>query len=760
MKIGGFEVGEFAVKESGGKRHCVFDCRNCVYSASISDDKACRYHVVHALGEVDADDVVLSEVYQRVYSEDQTKLLAEISALAERFEAEGVWSLKHLGLEGKESEPFLPQRHDALVRICHDLLRFDPIAAYIACLNELKRETSRFNESDDVYRKATQPYIETLQMVRRLFESTDLVQRSKGLIARLKEAPDTTELYRGFFEAEIKPSFIGSRITFGETEKLDLLDEYAVQKSTVQIFSHPDKVENLYFVNPPEYSLPPDKYFILSKTREIVSGYQPGRTSLSDVSKSRRYFERIYVSTIKDVARTANISLSGEEVSELAEIVARYTVGYGTLEILLSDRKLTDVYLDAPIGSKAMYVVHSDFGQCQTNVLYNDTEAKSMVSKLRAMSGRPFDEAHPVLDFDLPSLETRVAVIGPPLSPDGTAFAFRLHKVTPWTLPQFIDLNFISPLAAGLVSFLIDSQATTIITGSRGSGKTSLLGACMQEIPQNSRILVQEDTLELPVDYLKRIGFNIQRLKTRSPISVSATESEVDPAESLRTALRLGDSALVLGEVRSKEAKVLYEAMRVGAAGNIVMGTIHGDSAYAVWDRVVNDLEVPTTSFKATDLVVVARPIRFGGSLKRHRRVVQVTEVKKHWTEDPESEGGLLDLMLYDAKKDSLELLEDNFKESELFEKISRVSGLSMKQMWAEIRLRAESKSFLVELRRKQNVPQLLESEHSILAANKLALLKEQQLEEHGSVETDEVLGKWKYWAKNVLLPNVSKKKS
>ena len=70
----------------------------------------------------------------------------------------------------------------------------------------------------------------------------------------------------------------------------------------------------------------------------------------------------------------------------------------------------------------------------------------------------------------------------------------------------------------------------------------------------------------------------------------------------------MGDSAII-GEVRSKEAKVLYEAMRVGAAGNVVLGTIHADSAYAVWDRVVNDLGVPTTSFKATDLVVVARQL-------------------------------------------------------------------------------------------------------------------------------------------------------
>src|SRR3989338_4943501 len=324
---------------------------------------------------------------------------------------------------------------------------------------------------------------------------------------------------------------------------------------------------------------------------------------------------------------------------------------------------------------------------------------------MRAMSGRPFDEAHPVLDFDLPDLETRVAVLGPPLSPYGVAFAFRLHKTTPWTLPQFIDAKMLSPLAAGLLSFFVDNQATMLVTGSRGSGKTSLMTALMLEIPQSSRILVQEDTLEIPVPYMKDIGFNIQRLKTRSPIGVSMTESEVAPEESLRTALRLGDSALILGEVRSKEAKVLYEAMRVGAAGNIVMGTIHGDSAYSVWDRVVNDLEVPNTSFKATDIVVVARPIRFAGSLERHRRVVQITEVGKHWTEDPEKEHGLLDLMDYDARKDTLELNEANIKKSELFERIMKTSGLSAKQIWANIELKANSKEYLVQLKNKYKLP-------------------------------------------------------
>tara|TARA_Y100000310_G_scaffold249639_1_gene255705 strand:- start:976 stop:3252 length:2277 start_codon:yes stop_codon:yes gene_type:complete len=757
LEIGGFKVGDYAVRDEGGKRHLIFDCKNCVYSASVADDPACRYHLTTILSEAEADLIVLADVYERVYDEQQAKMLSEISALKQQFSIESIWSYKHLGGQGKECEQYFSGRHDTVVKIGHDLIAFDPIMAYLTLLKEIKLEKTKMSEGEKDYEKCTKPYINTLDHLRNAFEQTELITRTKNFITKMSQIPETSKVYHSLFEVEVKPAFIGSRLLFKEMEKLELLDEYGVKESTVQIFKHPHKTENLYFINPPEYTLSPDKYFVMSKTREVVAGYKPGKTSLSTVAKSRSYFERVYESTIKDVAKSNGVKLSQAEIKELAQIVARYTVGYGILELLLSDRRLTDIYLDSPIGQKPAYIVHSDFGQCQTNILYTEREASSLNSKLRAMSGRPFDEAHPVLDFDLPDLDTRVAAIGPPLSPDGTAFAFRLHKVTPWTLPQFIDNNFMNPLAAGLISFLIDNQSSMLVTGSRGSGKTSLLGSCLLEILQNARIIVQEDTLEIPVPYLKKIGYNIQRLKTRSPISVSKTESEVAPEEALRTALRLGDSALVLGEVRSKEAKVLYEAMRVGAAGNIVIGTIHGDSAYSVWDRVVNDLDVPNTSFKATDIVIVARPIRFSGSLKKHRRLVQVTEVKKHWISDPEQEGGLLDLMLYDAKKDTLELMEDNLKESELFDKISRISGLSMKEIWEDIRMRGNAKAFLVELKRENKLPLLLESENSSAANNKLILFKEEQLQEKGKIDYEAVLGKWKYWVKNSLLPSVAK---
>jgi len=759
MEIGGFKVGDYIVKDEGGKRHLIFDCRECVYGTSVANDPNCRFHLISVLGEVEADLIVLADVYERVYDEVQTKMLAEIASLRQKFNIGGVWSYKHLGTAGKECEQYFSKRHDTVVKIAHDLIAFDPVMSYLTLLKELRIEKEKVAQGEGSYGKCTMPYVQNLEGIKQSFEGTQLIAKTKAFLDKMRKLPETGRIYHSLFEVEVKPSFIGSRLLFKEMESLELLDEYTVKNSTVQIFNHPHKTEKLYFINPPEYTLSPDKYFVMSKTREVVAGYKPGKTSLSTVAKSRGYFERIYEATIKDVARANKVEISHKEIVELAEIVARYTVGYGILEILLSDRNLTDIYLDSPIGQKPIYAVHSDFEQCQTNILYTEGEANALSSKLRAMSARPFDEAHPILDFDLQDLDTRVAAIGPPLSPDGTAFAFRLHKITPWTLPQFIDNNFLNPLAAGLISFLIDQQATMLITGSRGSGKTSLLGSCLLEILQNTRIIIQEDTLEIPVPYMKKIGYNIQRLKTRSPISVSKTESEVAPEESLRTALRLGDSALVLGEVRSKEAKVLYEAMRVGAAGNVVMGTIHGDSAYSVWDRVVNDLGVPNTSFKATDVVVVSRPIRFSGSLKRNKRVVQVTEVKKHWLNDPEAEGGLLDLMLYDARKDTLELMEDNLKESELFDKISRTSGLTMKQIWEDIRMRGNAKAFLVELKRENKLPLLLEAENSSRANNKLVLFKEEQLGEKGKINYEQVLGKWKYWVNNSLLPSVAGKK-
>jgi len=79
---------------------------------------------------------------------------------------------------------------------------------------------------------------------------------------------------------------------------------------------------------------------------------------------------------------------------------------------------------------------------------------------------------------------------------------------------------------------------------------------------------------------------------------------------------------------------VLYEAMRVGASGDAVLGTIHGDGGEGVRERVISDLGVPASSFATTDLVVTleAIPAESGDSGQTaesgtRRRVKTVEEV-------------------------------------------------------------------------------------------------------------------------------------
>ncbi len=1244
--------GEFVVKQEGNKRLLIIDYKGASVTPDLAAYPQVMRDVIEKLQGNEADEVVLAEYYERIYNEEQTAMLRGIADLITKMETETVWSPSHLGTTTDKKT--ISARHDAVLATVNQTYT-DPFGAYLELIKLIKEGAAGLQKAqeagDEKEVEDAKAFLGTLQFMKTLYDSTSMIKKSKQFLAQLGKMPEGRMVYHSLFESAIKPSFIGSRIFFTGAETLELADQYEVLSSKVYIYKHPEKIEYLYYINPPEYTLPPEKYFILQKTKEVVAGHRPTNVGFMDMEQARKYFRKIYVATITDIAAQNNINLTVEEKEELATIVSRYTIGYGILELLLSDRQLTDVYIDSPLGNKPIYLVHSKYGQCQTNIIFSEEEAKATVSRFRALSGRPFDEAHPILDFDLPDLQTRIAAIGRPLSTDGTAFALRLHKDTPWTLAQFVDVKMMPALAAGLLSYFVDAQASMLIVGPRGSGKTSLLQAMMQEIPQNLRIIVQEDsvtgdsqivverngkierttvgtlidsliekgekldingreivpinsenvkvyalnkegkiqpslvsqftrhkvtkeiyevktrsgrsikvtkdhslftlgksgietikpielnngsyiaiprqipdyaaqpltfnvinqlpkmafvtvdfakvdlqkvkimakehcysksmasawkrsgilpveiarqlgyaelatafkidkkskplptqitvdenlttvaglwladgcydgkysiiisvddeesravvrkfaskydltarmhsdgvsliisntnlvfvfkeilklngnsytkkfpqwafnlsknqlaallrglysgdghvsrseiiytscstdmikdvqfalskfgiiprishaerdathhlrigevrmqraftavgflqnykqerlavlyarqsthnttdviplpiellytlrqnvtsfnkcdyidkgyklgkqkltnyleqsqqnegleiirkvlnnevywdevvevneiehtgtyvydfsvpecenfvceniiahnTLELPIPQLKQLGFNVQRLKTRPPLGAQS-EAEVSAEDALRTALRLGDSVLIVGEVRSGEARALFEAMRVGAVGNVVMGTIHGESAYSVWDRIVNDLGVPTTSFKATDMIVVAAPIRFKGSLKRQRRLVEITEVKKDWNEDPGRENGFLQWASFDANKDNIDLFKDEIKNSEWVKKIMRNRGVSYEDIWHEIVTRAASKQYLVEVKNKHNIPRILEAENSIRAHTRLMLLAEKQREEAGKVDHKQLLSDWQEWIDNTL---------
>jgi type II secretory ATPase GspE/PulE/Tfp pilus assembly ATPase PilB-like protein len=237
----------------------------------------------------------------------------------------------------------------------------------------------------------------------------------------------------------------------------------------------------------------------------------------------------------------------------------------------------------------------------------------------------------------------------------------------------------------------MDGQASVLVAGEVGAGKTSLLSAMLLEIPQKYRILTIEDTHELPIEKLQGLGWKVQAMSSHS--SVLKSGAEMSPETALRAALRLGSSSLVLGEVRGPEVKVLYEAMQVGKAGNSVIGTIHGSSVENVYERIVHTLGVPPASFKATDAVIICSGIRLEGSMKKIKRVSCIAEVSSAQIENPDPSEVFTNIMNYDASQDCL-LAEKALEQgqSELVEKIAGKWGISIDRALKSIEVRTRIK--------------------------------------------------------------------
>ena len=320
-------------------------------------------------------------------------------------------------------------------------------------------------------------------------------------------------------------------------------------------------------------------------------------------------------------------------IGDLSEVIYRQSVGLGIFDVLLKDSHIEDVYLDAPCTENRIYVTLNGLRglnshmRCRTNLMVEEREMSNLITNLNISSGLRFSQSDPVLETDLRGYDARATLIGYPLSPKGNALAIRKHSVRPWTLTRMIFNGTINPEQAGILSFLVDNRCTFLICGPRGAGKSSMLSALMFEFPREQRILTIEDTLELPCDPMRHLGYKVQSILLDDRLG----GDELSRAEeALRVSLRLGESSLVLGEVRGEEATTLYRSMRVGRAGSSVMGTIHGDSAESVYHRVVDDLGIPAESFSATDIILTMGTMcaRSNGSIvRRLEEMVSTTSV-------------------------------------------------------------------------------------------------------------------------------------
>jgi len=691
-------------------------------------------------------------VQQRNYNYDfsQVKLLQEIAKIYVHLtQQEKILSPGKLGF-GNSLQ--IPQRYEFMNYLI-ELLKTDPIACYVEIERALAAETSVLESISDENQKYDEGiYIKSLKRVYELLEEIGLIKAIKRYLEDYHLGDRM--IYNKVFRPDIIPNFTFTRLVSQLPEDAEILDQYEIgegfDKSVVTLLKKPKEVKYFYHIMPPEYGLDESHHLILNLARNVLIEHQPKAEEFTDPERTRQVFFNVSRDLVRDLGVSQNIKLTYNDLNKLAAILVRHTIGFGLIEILLQDKNLQDIMLNAPMTQNPIYVRHGKYEECSTNIVPSQEDADSWAAKFRMISGRPLDEANPILDTDLNigNIRARIAIIQQPLSPHGLSYAVRRHRESPWTLPLFIKQRMLNSFSAGLMSFLVDGSRTMLVAGTRSSGKTSLLGALMLEIMPKYRIITIEDTPELAVETMRKLNYDILSMKVRS--SLLKTSSEVGADEGIRTSLRLGDSSLIVGEIRSLEAKALYEAMRVGALANVVAGTIHGASPYGVFDRVVNDLEVPVTSFKATDCIIVCNPVKTPDGLHSNRRLVQLSEVRKHWTKDPLVEKGFVDLLNYNVDKDELEPSEDLINgDSEIIKNIAAgVKGWAgnWDAVYDNILLRAKTKEEIVRLAEVSKKPEILEAGFNVLSNNMFHQISNKISREVGLPVGDRVFPEWQKW--------------
>jgi archaeal flagellar protein FlaI len=754
---------EFDILEEGEDNILFIYVENTPYIPSVEDNAECMTKTIDILAQLDRiTKIIFTQKRDYEYDFQQTELLLQIAKLYKKLvKNKTLFTYNPQGLSPVEMNQ-LHQQYAMLQGIVYNRFKGDPIGAFIDLKRLARNERIAMEKTiNPRQQQLKQQFIGLIEHLVHEIGTLELIQKATPLFQNKKQGD--REIYRTFLSPSIKPDFMFTKLMADYPSDGEEKESYSVgDNAEVTIFTYPSSIETTYHIIPPEFKLTEEKYELLDTARKIMAEHKPREEEFTNPLRMRQVFANVGSDLIEELAEKKGIRLRPEEVKTLTNILVRYTVGFGLIEVLLEDEKIQDISVNSPMGKQPIYIVHGDYNECTTNIISTKAEAESWATKLRMISGRPLDEADPILDteLELPGASTRVSVITKPLDPTGLAFSFRRHREKPWTLPLMMKVGMINAAAAGLISFLIDGTRTFLVCGTRSSGKTSFLGSMLVEIMRKYRVITVEDTLELPAKSLRELGFNIQQIKVAAALTRKTTE--MSASDGIRSTLRLGDSALIVGEVRSKEAVALYEAMRIGAAANVVAGTIHSDSPYGVYDRVVNDIGVPKTSFKATDIIIVANPIKSADGLHKKRRITQITEVRKTWENDPLAEGGFMDLMKYNAKTDQLEITDALINgESEILKAIAgniREFAGNWDAVRENIELRAKCKQTILDYSTKYNLPDIIEAPFVIKANDKFHIVTDKVKEATGNIDPKRIFYEWDEWLKTEIKREQTKK--
>ncbi|MFH1450971.1 MAG: type II/IV secretion system ATPase subunit, partial [archaeon] len=303
--------------------------------------------------------------------------------------------------------------------------------------------------------------------------------------------------------------------------------------------------------------------------------------------------------------------------------IKRDFIGLGPVEPMFQDTSIEDISCDGV--SIPIYVYHRDprFGSLKSTVAFTDENVlNSFVMKLAQRCGRSISVADPLLDGALPDGSRVQATFGTGISMKGSNFTIRKFTKDPLT---FVDLVKYGTVSAEMLAYLwlaMEHSKSVLIAGPTACGKTTMLNALSLFIRPELKIVSIEDTPEIRLPHenwisqVSRTGFG--------PEGASGKKlGEISLFDLLKASLRQRPDEIIVGEVRGKEAYVLFQQIATGHPG---MSTIHAESMEAVINRLTTPpIELPASLVQHLDILLVMTRQRMHG--KYVRRIKEAVEV-------------------------------------------------------------------------------------------------------------------------------------
>ncbi len=385
-------------------------------------------------------------------------------------------------------------------------------------------------------------------------------------------------------------------------------------------------------------------------------------------SKLKDYIDQVFRAMIIEFG----IKMEYESFKKIYYYLCRDFLGYNEADPLLRDYFVEDIECNG--ANSPVYIVHRKFRNLKTNLIYSDIEVlASFVEKLAQRSGKYVSYAQPILDSSLPDGSRVNATYTKDISSKGPTFTIRKFTKTPWTPPQLIAFNTMSPEMLAYLWILIEHKMNILVAGGTGSGKTTLLNALAFFIPAEDRVVSIEDTREL----------NLPRDNWLPSVVRTATsgndENEIDLFTLLKASFRQRPDYVIVGEVRGKEAFVLFQGM---ASGHSSLSTIHADSV----DTVIKRLETPPIELSPTllntldCLCIMTYAIVNRQETRKLKEIVEIVNVSENGTAMTNTP------FVWNPSDDQFYFK----KESKIFDKLTQRFGISRQEIEKEFQSRVK----------------------------------------------------------------------